>query len=543
MNLGTIKDYTPNFNLIIPEFNISGWHDYLEENFRSIDALFYNLFGINNYNGIWKKLTSYTAGQVVFIGEDDNYSGRLVKVLVDHTTTNDDFSTFFENNPTYYELFADASTAQYYAIQAKDWATKTDGPVEGTSYSSKYYADIVNSLSTEITSLYNIINDLQTVANISTDIENVADNETNINTVASNNANITAVAQDLTNINAVNSNKTNIDTTATNISSINIAASNITAIQNASTYATNASNSADLAKQYAIGDPSEPTGNSAKYWADKTSSELSTLESNVSAIQANYATTNTNQTISGQKTFTSTPRRTSTINLTATTGQTEVTTLTTLDKNNQTFSSFNSCRSSTTNYVQQRIVNRNLESTSNWFDIRANITDSGNGYVNIACGSGVTNYNLSYATNSTSSTYLAPMGWVNNPSASTNVVHRSGDETITSTKTFTTEQKFNNASNTTTKGLSIVPYTSGTADIGLRDTSNNWLGRLFFNSSGILQLSGTSVTSITPTEDTTSSTQIDTVGARNTKLGSMFQVVSALPANPDPDTFYFIPES
>ena len=177
------------------------------------------------------------------------------------------------------------------------------------------------------------------------------------------------------------------------------------------------------------------------------------------------------------------------------------------------------------------------------------------------------------------------MGWVNNPSTSTNVVHRSGTETITSTKTFAVEQKFNVAANITTNGLSIAPYTAGGADIGLRDTSNNWLCKLYFNYNGTLQLTGTSVTSITPTEDTTSSTQIDTVGARNTKLqnyisltgtetitgdksftgtttavtqansdsstkvattayiNNKFQVVSALPATPDPDTFYFIPES
>lgn len=287
MSLGTIKDYTPNFNLIIPEFNISGWHDYLEENFRSIDALFYNLFGINNYSGIWEKLTSYTAGQVVFIGEDEEYSGRLVKVLVDHTTTNDDFSTFFANNPTYYELFADASTAQYYAQQAKDWAVKMDGPVEGSDYSAKYYADLVDNLSTEITALYNIANDIQTVANISIDVENVADIGTNITTVASmqsdindvltiksdiewiadndtivtnvsnNSTKITTVANNIssvnttatniTDINTVASNQTNINTTATNISAINTNASNITAIQNASTNATNAANSAQSA--------------------------------------------------------------------------------------------------------------------------------------------------------------------------------------------------------------------------------------------------------------------------------------------------------
>ena len=240
MSLGTIKDYTPNFNLIIPEFNISGWHDYLEENFRSIDALFYNLFGINNYSGIWKKLTSYTAGQVVFIGDDTNYSGRLVKVLVNHTTTNDNFTTFFTNNPTYYELFADASTAQYYAIQAKDWAVKMDGPVEGSNYSAKYYADMISNLSTEITALYNIANDIQTVASISTDVENVADNETNVTTVASMQSDINdvvAIKSDIewiadndTIVTNVSNNSTKITTVANNISSVNTTATNITDI-------------------------------------------------------------------------------------------------------------------------------------------------------------------------------------------------------------------------------------------------------------------------------------------------------------------------
>ena len=94
---GSIKDYTPNFNLIIPEFNITGWHDYLEKNFRSIDALFYNLFEINNYKGIWTNNTVYNVGDVLFIGEDTTYSGRLIKVLVEHTTAGGgDFTQFFE---------------------------------------------------------------------------------------------------------------------------------------------------------------------------------------------------------------------------------------------------------------------------------------------------------------------------------------------------------------------------------------------------------------------------------------------------------------
>lgn len=42
---------------------------------------------------------------------------------------------------------------------------------------------------------------------------------------------------------------------------------------------------ATTAKQYAIGDPSEPAGNSAKYWAEQASSSLSGLSSRVSTIE------------------------------------------------------------------------------------------------------------------------------------------------------------------------------------------------------------------------------------------------------------------
>ena len=133
MSIGNIKDYTPNFKFIIPSFDIATWHDYIEENFRNIDALFYNLFGINNYSGTWKNTTSYTAGQVLFVGEDKDlegndtdYTGRLVKVLIDHTTDNSDyFNVYYNLHPEYYELFADASTAQYYAQIAQNNANST----------------------------------------------------------------------------------------------------------------------------------------------------------------------------------------------------------------------------------------------------------------------------------------------------------------------------------------------------------------------------------------------------------------------------------
>ena len=126
--IGSIKDYTPNFKMIIPRFDLATWHDYIEENFRNIDALFFNLFGINNYSGPWKQITSYKEDQVLFItddrdinGEETIYAGRLVKVLQDHVTDNSDYFNFFYNlHPEYYELFADAGAAQIFAQQAQD---------------------------------------------------------------------------------------------------------------------------------------------------------------------------------------------------------------------------------------------------------------------------------------------------------------------------------------------------------------------------------------------------------------------------------------
>lgn len=139
---GSIKTKTPKFKFIIPQFNIATWHDYIEDNFRAIDALFYNIFDIQNYKGSWTKTTEYKKDQVLFIPEDyevdENgqfktdeygnlitslYSGRMVKVLIDHTTDNSDyFSLYYYNHKNLYELFADASNSQVFANLAKKYS-------------------------------------------------------------------------------------------------------------------------------------------------------------------------------------------------------------------------------------------------------------------------------------------------------------------------------------------------------------------------------------------------------------------------------------
>lgn len=149
----------------------------------------------------------------------------------------------------------------------------------------------INNVADDLTNIDNVANDLTNINNVAGDLSNidsVVSNSANINTVAGNISDVSTVAgisSDVStvvgmasDITTVNNNATNINTVSSNISNVNAVAgdlTNINAVAGDLTNIDNASSYAAQAKQWAIGDPTEPTGNSSKYWADQASSTLS----------------------------------------------------------------------------------------------------------------------------------------------------------------------------------------------------------------------------------------------------------------------------
>lgn len=142
--IGDLKGKTPNYNFNIPYFDIATWHDYIEENFRSIDALFHYIYEIKQYKGKWENNTTYKVDDVLFIIDDNSeFNGRLVKVLIEHTTSDKTFDEFYAEHNEYYELFLDAIAAHEFAIEAK---TASDIAKEAEENCQRYTESAFNSM-------------------------------------------------------------------------------------------------------------------------------------------------------------------------------------------------------------------------------------------------------------------------------------------------------------------------------------------------------------------------------------------------------------
>ena len=107
------------------------------------------------------------------------------------------------------------------------------------------------------------------------------------------------------------------------------------------------------------------------------------------------------------------------------------------------------------------------------------------------------------------------------------VVHNKGDESIAGHKSIVDTIDYENASNPTNYRGRQYQQSSGAFIEGLQNkTDSSWLNYVQFRTNGSVKFSGTALTIPTPTENTTSSTQADTVGARVTMLNALYPVGS-----------------
>ena len=166
---------------------------------------------------------------------------------------------------------------------------------------NKTNIDIVASNNANVSRVGSNINNVNTVANSKTDINTIADNISDVNNVASYLGNISAVASGITEVQAVADDLNNIDgvsqylgqieNVSDNISNVNEVGSNIANVNtvagdhtNIQTVVTNLSAiraapaNAAQAQQWAIGVPGEPSGGSAKYWAERAEDAASGME-------------------------------------------------------------------------------------------------------------------------------------------------------------------------------------------------------------------------------------------------------------------------
>ena len=145
----------------------------------------------------------------------------------------------------------------------------------------------------------------------------------------------------------------------------------------------------------------------------------------IAADLSGVVTITGNETITGEKTFTQELKRTSALG----SGTTNAWILT--DSNSKGVVSTQAYYASNTIYNRVYAENTTANKYA-YLDTR--IDNSGNASLFFTTNG--TNKNND-ATNSTSSGNVALVGWVNDPTKSTNVVHRSGNETVAGDKTFT----------------------------------------------------------------------------------------------------------
>jgi hypothetical protein len=227
--------------------------------------------------------------------------------------------------------------------------------------------------------------------------------------------------------------------------------------------------------------------NGTKYATCPTPTEDTTGSTQIDTVGArntklgNYVTLGTAQTITGAKTIANN------LNLSATANGYRH-----IYSNNSSITKGTAPSTITgMDYVLRDSANSNIAAFSSWYNTNGNINIALSAYTptqgstthadlrvgNFASGraevlfttpTGVSNSCLDGETNSTTSDMVALKGWVNNPATATNVVHRTGNETIGGVKRFS-----ENILTDINATRNVAPSTTQYGGIGIRDNANN----------------------------------------------------------------------
>lgn len=105
-----MTEFTTNLHFSLVDFNVATWHDEVNDNFRSLDALIAAFTGITGLLGPWKNSTVYSVGQRVI----DTDLNSLWQVAIAHTSAAaGTFAAYRAANPTHWTLISPAIPNPY----------------------------------------------------------------------------------------------------------------------------------------------------------------------------------------------------------------------------------------------------------------------------------------------------------------------------------------------------------------------------------------------------------------------------------------------
>lgn len=290
---------------------------------------------------------------------------------------------------------------------------------------------------------------------------------------------------------------------------------------------------------------------SAKAVYDNINNLQTSLQSAISAIQANYVTTNTAQTITGTKVFNSA----SPIKL-GKAGGTYTEIQYTSDGSTR-LGGLRNIREGNSDNMQMYIASK--DGASILGSIQLNRDDNNGILASAPHPAASTNYN---------NQAIMTAGRAADPSQNFNLLHRSGDETFSGVKTGQSNNPRFGFKHTEID-VTTNPSAEKSTMIFVSDKNNKWISEIGFyqktDGNIISQITANNYTAgtaslqiickkdgskyatcPTPPGAADSSTKIATTAWVNSRITSIMnnklQVVSSLPSSPNADTFYFIPE-